>query len=343
MIKKQMNQPKLYLCYSINDFYAREAGISMLSFLENNPGYEPEEVFFLDYGISRQNRERLNEIATRYNRRTTYLDGRPMTTAVKREFPHLKSWRGTMAPNAKCFVDQIFPDYVERLLFLDADTVVTGSVMELQRMDMSGAALGVVPANTTLKRIVFNSGVLLFDLSAWRREGCHEMIISTLQKKIYLELPDQDLLNHAIPQRLLKPLSPKFNYCLHFFHPRQERTRMHIGNFYTEEEIEEAIHHPAIIHYLAGWIMARPWHEGCRSSRADDYLHYKALSPWKDMPLLAPYGGITPPFGVRQHIEYWSLKLDSRCPSYQLVKTTDLCTKAVIYIMDRIRGNKVTQ
>ena len=37
----------LYLCYSINDFYAREAGISMLSFLDNNPDYEPEEVHFL--------------------------------------------------------------------------------------------------------------------------------------------------------------------------------------------------------------------------------------------------------------------------------------------------------
>ena len=53
-----MNQPKLYLCYSINDFFAREAGISMLSFLENNPGYEPEEVFFIDYGIHPANKQR---------------------------------------------------------------------------------------------------------------------------------------------------------------------------------------------------------------------------------------------------------------------------------------------
>ncbi|MBO4802499.1 MAG: hypothetical protein J5545_11665 [Bacteroidaceae bacterium] len=338
-----MNQPTLYLCYSINDFFAREAGISMLSFLENNPDYEPEEVFFIDYGILPANKQRIEEVASRYGRRVTYLDARGVTTAIKREFPHLKAWRGTMAPNAKCFVDQIFPDYVERLLFLDADTVVTGSVTELQRMDMGGAALGVVPININLKRILFNSGVMLFDLSAWRREGCQEMIISTLQKKIFMELPDQDLLNHAIPQRLLKPLSPKFNYCLHFFHPRQERTRMHIGNFYTEEEIEEAIHHPAIIHYFAGWHMARPWHKGCRSRRANDYYYYKALSPWKDVPLLAPYGGVAPPHGVRRHIEYWSLKLYSICPSYQLVKTTDLCTKAVIHILDKIKGKRVTQ
>ena len=338
-----MKQPKLYLCYSINDVYVREAGISMLSFLENNPGYEPEEVFFINYGISRQNRERLNEVAARYSRRITYLDGRPVTAAIKREFPHLKSWRGTMAPNAKCFVDEIFPDYVERLLFLDADTVVAGSVIELQHMDMGGAALGVVPGITKLKGIVFNSGVLLFDLPAWRREGCHQMIIHKLQKKTTLELPDQELLNLAIPQRLLKPLPPKYNSYMHLFHPRQERIRMYKGNVYTEDEIEEAIHHPAIIHYLAGWVMARPWHEGCRSSRADDYYHYKALSPWKDVPLGNSYGGISPPRGVRQHIDYWRLQLYPRCPFFQLVETTDACAKAVIYILDKIRGNKVTQ
>lgn len=338
-----MNQPKLYLCYSINDFFAREAGISMLGFLENNPGYEPEEVFFIDYGILPANKQRLDEVASRYGRRVAYLDARGVTTAVKREFPHLRSWRGTMAPNAKCFVDQIFPDYVERLLFLDADTLVTGSVMELQRMDMGGAALGVVPGNTYSKSIVFNSGVLLFDLPTWRREGCHEMIIHMLQEKTHLELPDQDLLNQAIPQRLLKPLPPKYNYYMHFFHPRQERPRMRMGNVYTEEEIEEAIRQPAIVHYLGGWHKARPWHEGCRSRRADDYYHYKALSPWKDVPLLGPYGGVPAPHGIRQHIEFWRLRVNTYSPSFRLVLKTNACAGAIIHILNIIRGDKVTQ
>lgn len=333
-----MGQPKLYLCYSINDFFAREAGISLTGFFENNPDYEPEEVFVLDYGILPANKQRLNEVANRYGRRITYLDARPVTSAVKREFPHLKGWRGTMAPNAKAFVDQIFPDYVERLLFIDADTLVAGSVMELQRMDMGGAALGVVPGKRDPNCIAFNSGVLLFNLPVWRREGCHQMIIRSLQKKIYLELPDQDLLNHAIPPRLLKPLSPKYNYYTHTSHPRLERTMMRRWNVYTEEEIEEAIRHPAIIHYLAGWYMARPWHEGCRSRRAADYYRYKALSPWKDMPLLGSYGGVPPPRGVRQHIEYWRINLYATCPYYRLVRMTDACSKAVIKVLDKLKG-----
>ena len=43
-----MIPPMLYLCYSINDLSAMPAGISLMSFLENNPDYEPEELFFLD-------------------------------------------------------------------------------------------------------------------------------------------------------------------------------------------------------------------------------------------------------------------------------------------------------
>ena len=202
----------LYLCYSINDFSIMEAGISLLSFLMNNPGYEPDEVFFVDYGIHPRNKERLGEIAARYGKHVTYLDGKPMTDRVKREFPHLGAWRGTMAPNAKAFMDKIVPSYVDRLLFLDADTLVTGSVADLQSLDMGGAALAAVPQAWTTAQIrsgqlklysgsdfYFNSGVLLYDLNVWRREDCHQMVIDMLRTKKQLYSPDQTLLNNAIP------------------------------------------------------------------------------------------------------------------------------------------------
>ena len=293
---------QLHLCYSINDFFAREAGISLISFFENNPSYGPEEVFILDYGIHPTNKGNLCDIAARYGRRITYLNAKAVTDVVKQAYPHLKAWRGSMAPNAKCFVGHIFPTYVERLLFLDADTVVTGSVSELQELDMQGAALGAVLlsqasceiSNGKLKlcsgnSFYFNSGVLLFDLTAWRHENCHQLIIQTLQKKIDLEWPDQTLLNNAIPELLIKQQPLKYNYLSHYMNPQQERSWLQLGHFHTNEEIEEAITHPAIIHYIGGWTEARPWYEGCRSHRQDDYFRYKALSPWKDTPLFPPY------------------------------------------------------
>ena len=344
----------LYLCYSINDFFAREAGISMIGFFENNPDYEPEEVFFLDYGIHPYNKQRLNEIADRYGKRVTFLNAKAVTDVVKREFPDLKGWRGSMAPNAKCFVEQIFPDYVERLLFIDADTIVAGSVAELKTIDMNGSALGVVPVNLGVdeirkgklklangNQIYFNSGVLLFNLPVWRRENCHQMIIDMLNKKIDLDWPDQNLLNNAIPERLIKTLPLKYNYLSHYYHPRQERGWLRIGHYYSEEEIEEAISHPAIIHYLGGgWILARPWYRDCRSSKSGYYLHYKALSPWKDSPLTKSNEDTHPPQGFSQKADYWLMKLQGECPYFHLVRMIDTVYSFIKLKIDKILKKK---
>lgn len=331
-LKKQfIPSSRLYVCYAINDFFVREGGISLISLLENNPDYQPDEIFFLDYGIHPVNKERLDGIAARYGKRVTFLSAKPVTDRIKKAFPHLKAWRGSMAPNAKAFMEQIIPVYVERLLFIDADTVVAGSLSALQTLDMDGAALGVVPVNITsdrirrgkLKsvngnRIYFNSGVLLYDFPAWRRENCPGMILETLKKKTQLTLPDQMLLNDSIPQRLLKVLPLKYNYFSHYYHPNQERGWLRIGKYYSEEEIEDAIHMPAIIHYLGGWALARPWYEHCRSSRSEDYFRYKALSPWKDTPLYKPYENTHRPETLHQKIYCWLLKQYGERRSFRL-------------------------
>lgn len=323
----------LYVCYSINDFAVMEAGISMLSFLKNNPGYEPEELFFIDYGIVAPHKEVLNGIAGRYGKRITYLQGRPVTSEIKQRFPNLKSWGGTMAPNAKAFLDKILPEYVERVLFLDADTLVMGSIEGLQNLDMGGAALGAVPQNGTTASLrngdfvlysgsnfYFNSGVLLYDLAVWRREDCYSMVIDILQKKKHLYSPDQTLLNNAVPARLQYQLPLKYNHLTHYFHPRQERRFLLQGNVHTPEEIEDAIRRPVIMHCTGGDHQARPWHKGCRSYRKEEYLRYKALSPWKDVPMFADYRKTMKRKGYVEkgtRFMYWMMSCQ---PSFTLMK-----------------------
>lgn len=314
-----MSQPKLYICYSINDFYAREAGISLLSFLENNPGYEPEEVFFVDYGIHPVNRAKLDGIATRYGKHITYLNGRPVTGEVKRLYPNYPAWKGSMAACIKPFMDKIMPDYVQRLLYIDADTIVAGSIRELQEMDMGNAVvagtisdmMGHALQNHWYELYSGNtqymgSGVLLFDLKNWRREDCYHKMVYVLQRKRNLRLPDQMLLNNAIPQRLMKVLPTKFNYTMSNYHPWQVYQWMRRYGILSEEECREAIDHPVIIHYLTGWELARPWHKGCRSQRKEEYYRYKALSPWKDDPLAPPIQKLNPPKGFHDKFLFWS-------------------------------------
>lgn len=329
-----MRKWQLYVCYSINDFFVREAGISMIGLFENNPAYRPEEVFFLDYGLHPANKVRLSSIAAGYGRRVTYIDAKTITAPLLREFPNLNAWQGSMAPNAKCFVEHIFPDYVERLLFVDGDAVVAGSVAELESLDMEGAAIGAVPIHFVSSdigkrqfelysgnRFYFNSGVLLYDMTVWRRENCHQMIVDTLHRKKRLKWPDQTLLNNAIPERLIKLLPLKYNYTSHYVHPRLERRLLQQGHLYTDQEIDEAISRPAIIHYIGGWPYGRPWYEGCRSHCQEAYFRYKALSPWKDSPLFPPRKENFSGFMVKWY--RWKLRLLMRCPSFTIYCAVD--------------------
>lgn len=315
-----MNQPQLYVCYSINDFCAREAGISMLSFLDNNPDYEPGEVFFIDYGIHPRNRERLDEIAARYGKRVTYLNGRPVTDEVKRQYPHYPAWKGSMAACVKPFIDKVIPQYVERLLYIDADTIVAASVAELQQMDMGDAVVAGTISNVegikllrheyelySGNHIYMGSGVLLYDLKNWRRENIYDRMLDVLGKKKNLRLPDQMLINNGVPERLMKVLPQKYNYVHHSYHPWQEYHWMRQYRIYSKQECREAINHPVIIHYLTGWTLARPWHEDCYSHRKEEYFHYKALSPWKDSPLYPPIQQLFPPKDRHDRIYVWYL------------------------------------
>lgn len=208
---------------------------------------------------------------------------------------------------------------------------------ELNIIDMNGKAHGVVPVNLGVDSIrkgharlehgnliYFNSGVLLFNMSVWQSENCYQMIIDTLHKKINLDWPGQNLLNNAIPERIIKTLPLKFNYISHHSPPRQERGWLRIGHYYTEDEIGEAIGHPAIIHYIGGWVLARPWYEHCRSSKRADYMRYKALSPWKDSPIFRAYEEVNPPQGFGQKADYWLMKLQGECPSFRIARTINI-------------------
>ena len=164
-------------------------------------------------------------------------------------------------------------------------------------------------------KMYMGSGVLLFDLGNWRRAGCPGMVEDVLRRKTPLRLPDQELLNHAIPQRLMKVLPTKYNYVSHAYHPRQEYHWLRQYRLYSKEECLEAIQSPVIIHYLSGWGMDRPWHEGCLSHRRDDYYRYKALSPWKDTPLFPSILELHPPKNSEEKRYLWVLMLTRKpCP-----------------------------
>ncbi len=84
----------------------------------------------------------------------------------------------------------LFPNR-SRVLYMDSDIIVAGPLDELWSMDLQGRALGAVeipnssrPAEHGMPpgSLYFNSGVLLFDLDAWRARDYTNRCIQYLSK-----------------------------------------------------------------------------------------------------------------------------------------------------------------
>ena len=57
---------------------------------------------------------------------------------------------------------------------------------------------------------------------------------------------------------------------------------------YSEEEYYDARKNPIITHYTGNfYVHRRPWIENSDHPHKDAYLKYRAMSPWRDMPMAA--------------------------------------------------------
>ena len=81
-----------------------------------------------------------------------------------------------------------------RVLFLDADIIVNGSLSDFYYSDLNGAPVGVVKdygmgenfpfpyLDASVSKKYFNSGVLLIDCVTWRNEGLVDTLLQTVEE-----------------------------------------------------------------------------------------------------------------------------------------------------------------
>ena len=81
-----------------------------------------------------------------------------------------------------------------RVLYLDADIIVNGSLSDFYYSDLNGAPVGVVKdygmgehfpfpyLDASVSRNYFNSGVLLIDCAKWRNEGLVNTLLQTVEE-----------------------------------------------------------------------------------------------------------------------------------------------------------------
>jgi lipopolysaccharide biosynthesis glycosyltransferase len=180
---------------------------------------------------------------------------------------------------SRLWVDHFFPAEVERVLYLDADILVVGKIDELCDIDLKGNIVGAVSIPNSdrgaylgipAEYAYFNSGVMVFDLTAWRRERIGDRILDYVRANPERLIdPDQDALNACLYDRRLS-LGYGWNVISPFFYD-DHPLRIPASDRIT------AMRDARIIHFNGA---SKPWSYLCRHPRKDEYYAYLKDTEW---------------------------------------------------------------
>lgn len=192
----------------------------------------------------------------------------------------------------RLFCAELLPKTIDRLLYLDCDIIVNHNVEDLWNYQLDNYAIGAIVDENYFdkssydrlglcpqKNKYFNSGVLLINLRYWREHNvtarCIECVRRMPEKLLF---HDQDTLNVVLKDEITY-LPIKWNFQTAFLHCINQNKYCDI----IRKEIADAVHNPYIIHYTG---KSKPWFKGSRQPYTSYFLHHKAQSQWRDMPLL---------------------------------------------------------
>jgi len=281
----------LNILYQSNDSYAVVTGVSMTSLCESNRALAELNFYVLDDEISTDNRTKMERLCAQYGRTVAFLD----TKEILARLLALKvaPFKGTYTTYFKLFALAHLEVPGDRVLQLDGDTIVVGSLAPLAAMDLGGALLAATYDCTmnAYKPLIgipesdhyYNGGVLLVDLAAWRGERCEERIVEHLRdvRSGYYTV-DQDILNVLFRERFAY-LDPKYNFNSGFFIYGVEASLRMYGlrePYYSgAAEIKRAKASAVVLHCM-GAMTGRPWEKDSIHPQNGLYDHYLALSPW---------------------------------------------------------------
>lgn len=170
----------------------------------------------------------------------------------------------------------ILPEYIQSGLYLDCDTIVTGSLRELANLDFTNekinendySILAVRDKNELIEikrlkslgiktEMYFNAGVMMINLKQWREQKVSDKLILLAQNyKEHLLWWDQDVLNIFFRNKCGK-----------------------MDNTYNEFPTKLLSMMPVIIHFSGS---SKPWHYFNEHPYKSIYWKYLLLTPFKN-------------------------------------------------------------
>lgn len=257
----------IHIAFGVDANFIRPMGVAMTSLLDNNRANALVFHVFAN-SIEPVDVERLSKLA--------------LTEHVLIHLYHIDqvifeslqtTWNYTVATYNRFIVAKLLYPAVEKVIYMDADMVCKGDVVELttlgfeENIAMVVADQGKFVANH-LKTLnlshgqYFNAGMLYIDLKAWNENEISERAIELLQKRNFFLL-DQDALNILLDGRAK-------------FIPRKWNEICNMEKKYSKIS-DEAV----IVHFAS---RNKPWHVWCIHPAKELFIRYANESLWKYIP-----------------------------------------------------------
>ncbi len=282
-----------HIVYASDDRFAEILGVSLVSLYENSKDMEDIIVYILDSSISNENREKLVSVAKSYKRTLpVFIKAKKITEELHME---VTIDRGSLSQYARLFISSMLPGELERVLYLDCDTIIRKSIKGLWTIDLYGRTIGALMdafssyyrINIDLEEnsIMFNSGVMLIDLKKWKEEKVENRLLEFIVRKNgQIQQGDQGALN-AVLSRDTYCFEPQYNSVTifhDFSYDEMVIYRKPIMGFYSKEQVKEAVENPVVVHFTTSFLSVRPWTKGCGHRYAKEWMRYKEISPWRE-------------------------------------------------------------
>lgn len=276
------------IAYSCNDYYIPQTGISMISLFENNRQVDDICIYFVSKNASQSNISILKQIAEKYGRIFTVVNFDDIAYDL-----HLSATgRHIETIYTKVFFSRI--DGLEKIIYLDSDTIIAGSLKELWNDDYEGYYMGVVETNPTkyYKELglpqgapFFNDGMAIVNVEYCRRNNLIEKVLDVVNEFDGNPPTLSEGALNKVCYGKVKFISLRYNLMAGLlFMAKSDADYLCKTLHYDKEDVVDSCNNPVVIHYLSAFYN-RPWFKKCNHPYKDEYYKYKLLSPWKNEPL----------------------------------------------------------
>ncbi len=258
------------IVYACSDQYFEITFASVKSLLQSND-CTGIKLYLLSDNVSGENCVRFKDYMSQKGVSVAIIDIYDYLAGIA----NLNSVEGSFTTYGRLFIADVCQE--DRVLYIDSDTYVNGSITELFFKDMKGKAIGgvqdcidslyydMIGLSKTKYRYI-NGGILLLDLKVWREQNCSNRLVKYLNEHTEIPNFDQGVINDIFRDDICI-LELKYNVLPQIFYFKDDnkiRRLCGLKVFYDKVEVLEAVKAPSIVHFTGSGSTPylRPWMTG---------------------------------------------------------------------------------